>query len=55
MPRYHVYLLEERKLAKATVVTHVSALRFFDVHTLKRRTMKEDLPYPKRPKKLPVG
>jgi len=54
MRRYHAYLLEERKLAKTTVVTHISALRFFYVRMLKRRNMKEDLPYPKRPKKLPV-
>jgi len=54
MRRYQVYLLEERKLAKTTVVTHISALRFLYVRMLKRRNMKEDLPYPKRPKKLPV-
>jgi integrase/recombinase XerD len=53
--RHHqVYLLEDRKLAKGTVVLHVSALRFLYVRVLKRREMKEDLPYPKRPKRLPV-
>lgn len=54
MRRYHAYLLEERKLAKTTVVTQISALRFLYVRVLKRRNMKEDLPYPKRPKTLPV-
>jgi integrase/recombinase XerD len=53
--RHHqVSLLEQRKLAKGTVVIHVSALRFLYVRVLKRREMKEDLPYPKRRKRLPV-
>lgn len=51
---YQVHLLEDRKLAKGTVVLHVSALRFLYVRVLKRREMKEDLPYPKRAKRLPV-
>lgn len=54
MRRYHLYLLEERKLANATIVLCISALRFLYVRVLKRRDMKEDLPYPKRQKKLPV-
>ena len=54
MRRYHGHLLEERKLAKTTVVTQISALRFLYVRVLKRRDMKEDLVYPKRPKQLPV-
>jgi site-specific recombinase XerD len=36
------------------VVHHIAALRFLYVRVLKRRDMKEDLPYPKRPKRLPV-
>jgi integrase/recombinase XerD len=52
--RYQVYLLEDRKLANGTVVIQVSALRFFYMKVLKRRDMKEDLPYPKRLKQLPV-
>ena len=52
--RYQVYLLEERKLAVGTVVSEIAALRFFYLRVLKRRDMKEDLPYPKRPKRLPV-
>jgi integrase/recombinase XerD len=51
---YQVYLLEDRKRANGTVVLHVSALRFLSIRVLKRRDMKEDLPYPKRPKRLPV-
>jgi len=52
--RHQVSLLEERKLAKGTVVIHISALRFLYVRVLKRREMKEDLPYPKYRKRLPV-
>jgi integrase/recombinase XerD len=52
--RYQVYLLEDRKLANGTVVIQISALRFFYIKVLKRRDMKDDLPYPKRLKRLPV-
>jgi integrase/recombinase XerD len=44
---YHAYLLKERKLAVRTVVQHVAAVRFLYCKTLKRRDMKEDLPYPR--------
>ena len=46
--RYQVHLLEERKLGVGTVVSHIAALRFFYLRTLKRPAMKEDLPYPNR-------
>jgi len=52
--RYQVYLLEDRKLAVGTVVAEIAALRFFFLRVLKRRDMKEDLPYPKRRRCLPV-
>jgi integrase/recombinase XerD len=52
--RYQVYLLEDRKLANGTVVIQICALRFFYMKVLKRRDMKDDLPYPKRLKQLPV-
>ncbi len=51
---YHAYLLGERKLAVSTVVVNVCALRFLYIKVLKRRDMKEDLPYPKERKHLPV-
>jgi integrase/recombinase XerD len=35
-------------------VNEIAALRFFYLRVLKRRHMKEDLPYPKRRKRLPV-
>jgi len=52
--RYQVYVLEERRLAVGTVVTQLAALRFFYLRVLKRRNMKEDLPYPKRPRRLRI-
>jgi site-specific recombinase XerD len=51
---YHAYLLEGRKLAVNTVVLNVCALRFLYIKVLKRRDMKEDLPYPKQRQRLPV-
>jgi site-specific recombinase XerD len=53
--RYHACLLEERKLAVRTVVQRVAAVRFLYCKTLKRRDMKEDLPYPRNyRRRLPV-
>ncbi len=52
--RYQAYLFEERKLAVGTVGLHVAALRFFFVRVLKRRELKEDLPTPKRHRRLPT-
>jgi len=52
--RYQVFLLEERKLAVGTVVAQIAALRFFFLRVLKRRDMKEDLPYPKHRRRLPI-
>ncbi len=51
---YHAYLLGDRKLAVNTVVLNVCALRFLYIKVLKRRDMKEDLPYPKQRQRLPV-
>ena len=52
---YHAYLLGERKLAVRTVVLYVAAIRFLYCKTLKRREMKEDLPYPRNYRRhLPV-
>jgi integrase/recombinase XerD len=52
--RYHLFLLEERRLAIGTVVTQICALRFFCRHVLNRRDVREDLPYPKERLRLPV-
>ena len=51
---YHAYLLGTRKLAVNTVVLNICALRFLYIKVLKRRDMKEDLPYPKKRLRLPV-
>lgn len=53
--QYHAYLLEEKKLAVRSVVQRVAAVRFLYCKTLKRRDMKEDLPYPRNYRRqLPV-
>src|SRR5215468_3124410 len=52
--QYQVYLLQERKLEANTVGLHTAALRFFFVRTLRRSYRQIDLPYPKRPKRLPT-
>src|SRR5580700_87636 len=51
--RYQAYLFQEKKLDAGTVQQHVAALRFFYVKTLKRRYLLEDIPMPKRRRKLP--
>jgi integrase/recombinase XerD len=51
---YHAHLLAERKLAVNTVVLNICALRFLYIKVLKRRDMKEDLPYPKQRQRLPL-
>ena len=52
--RYQAHLFEEKKLAVGTVSLHVAALRFFFVRVLKRRELKEELPTPKRHRRLPT-
>ena len=48
--RYQCALLEEKKLAVGTVAPRVSALRFFYLKVLKKRALRDELPYPKNPK-----
>ena len=52
--RYHLFLLEDRRLAIGTVVTQICALRFFCRYVLQRRDVREDLPYPKERHRLPI-
>jgi integrase/recombinase XerD len=52
--QYQVYLLREKKLTPGGVEARMSALRFLYVKTLKRHEMREHLPFPKVPRKLPV-
>jgi integrase/recombinase XerD len=51
---YQAYLLKECKLAVGTVIARVAALRFFFVRTLKRHEFRQDLPYPKKQRRLPT-
>jgi integrase/recombinase XerD len=48
--RNQVALLEDKKLAVGTVALRVSALRFFYLKVLKKRALRDELPYPKHPK-----
>lgn len=52
--QFQIYLLRDRKLAANTVKQRVAAVRFFFVRTLKRPYLREDIPYPKAPCRLPV-
>ena len=47
------YLFRERKLDPGTVQQHVAGLRFFYVKTLKRHFLLEDMPMPKRSRRIP--
>jgi integrase/recombinase XerD len=51
---YQAYLFQEKKLAATTVGLHTAALRFFFVKTLKRPYLVEEVPYPKKPRRLPT-
>jgi site-specific recombinase XerD len=52
--QYQLHLVEDRKFATNTIVARIAALRFFFVKTLRRPYQREDLPSPKRPKRLPT-
>ena len=52
--QYHLYLIQERKLATQTVVSAIAALRFFYGKTLGRPLPELNLLNPKRPKRLPT-
>lgn len=51
---YQSYLLEERKMGVRTVALRTAALRFFFCKTLKRSYPVEEVPYPKKPRQLPI-
>lgn len=50
---YQVHLFRDRHLSAGTVEQHVAALRFLYVKTLKRHSLHEHLPMPKRQRRLP--
>jgi integrase/recombinase XerD len=49
-----LHLVRDRKASPATQYMFVNALKFFYSVTLKRAEQVKDIPYPKRPKTLPV-
>ena len=51
--QYQAHLFQHKKLDAGTVQVHVAALRFFYNKTLKRQYLLDDIPMPKRPRKLP--
>jgi len=52
--QFQLYLLRDLKLSPQTVKQHIAAVRFFFVHTLKRRYLPGEFRYPKTPMRLPV-
>jgi integrase/recombinase XerD len=52
---YQIYLTKEKKLAPSSIHTAVAAIRFLYRITLRKDwAFEEDIPLPKKPKKLPV-
>lgn len=50
---YVLHLLEEKKLGRSSVIQAVCALRFFYCKVLRRSFSLDDLPHPKRTRRLP--
>ena len=51
---YQVHLFRDRKLAASTVEGRAAALRFLFVKTLRRPYLPDQIPFPKRARRLPV-
>ena len=52
--QYQVHLFRDRKLSPSTVVGRASALRFLFVKTLRRPYLLDQIPLPKRARRLPT-
>ena len=52
--QFQLHLLRDRNLAPNTVKQRMAAVQFFFLRTLKRAYLREDFPYPKIPRRLPV-
>src|SRR6266702_7822604 len=52
--QYQAHLFRDRKLQAGTITSYVAALRFLYVKTLRRPYLPEHIPFPKRPRQLPV-
>jgi len=51
---YQVHLFRDRKLSPGTIQSRSAALRFLFVKTLRRTYLLDEIPFPKRPRKLPT-
>jgi integrase len=51
---YPVHLFRDRKLSPGTIQSRSAALRFLFVKTLRRPYLLDEIPFPKRPRKLPT-
>jgi integrase/recombinase XerD len=51
---YPLFLIEDQKVSWSTFIQTVCALRFFYDKTLQRPGMVDHIPFPKKPKQLPV-
>lgn len=51
---YQVHLFHDRKLAASTVEGRAAALRFLFVKTLRRPYLPDQIPFPKRARRLPT-
>lgn len=51
---YQIYLIREKQLSPSSLCVTVSALRFLYTVTLKRPWAIEEIPTPKKPKRLPI-
>jgi integrase/recombinase XerD len=51
---YQVHLFRDRKLAASTVEGRAAALRFLFVKTLRRPYLPDQIPFPKRGRRLPI-
>jgi integrase/recombinase XerD len=52
--QYQVHLFRDRKLSPGTIQSRSAALRFLFVKTLRRPYLLDEIPFPKRPRKLPT-
>jgi site-specific recombinase XerD len=52
--QYQAYLFRERKLSAGTIEGRTAALRFLFVKTLRRPYLPDDIPFPKRQRRLPT-
>jgi len=51
---YQVHLFRDRRLSAGTIQSRCAALRFLFVKTLRRPYLLDEIPFPKRPRKLPT-